>query len=516
MMEAFSVASTVMTERLDPGHYRPVLLENDALLRRFGARELAEMYLRSGIGHTAAVTPHYTSDGNGVAFVSGGCIVDGHLDLAGAARIRRSAHVGVMKGSRLESGWVLLVRKGELGNSAVVPSGTEGNCSSEVMFLEMGPDADAGFVSSYFNSRQGRMAFLRQQRGMMITSISLHDVPDLPVPKVKALTAHYIGDKVRQAERLRERMRILDDKASGALAELLGESEDSWVLGAGATGLLPSGGFRTRVEGAGIRGRLDPAGYHPELTAISNRAVKSKGFVTLSEVADLVTDTRARTSSRSALSAYISVLHVLQAGYVDMVAASGHQPESDGRLCTPGDVLLSGINPAANRIGVCPDQYGQIACSPEFSILEARSGVDPHYLAFALRSQVCLRQLLHLGQGTSSSRRRIDEAELPALWVPISPRQQHIGAWMATRQHCAAASYALTVVARLLVEGLIDRHISEADLIAAQKALEAGDRSADRDILSALRQSDAPHAKPLIPDVDGLYALLDEPQENDA
>jgi hypothetical protein len=58
--------------------------------------------------------------------------------------------------------------------------------------------------------------------------------------------------------------------------------------------------------------------------------------------------------------------------------------------------------------------------------------------------------------------------------------------------------------------------MAEADLVAAQKALEAGDRNADREILKGLRQSDAPDAKPLIADVDALYALLDGPEGQDA
>ena len=51
---------------------------------------------------------------------------------------------------------------------------------------------------------------------------------------------------------------------------------------------------------------------------------------------------------------------------------------------------------------------------------------------------------------------------------------------------------------------------TEAELVATQRALEAGDRSADREILKRLRQSDAPDAKALIADVEALYALLDD------
>ncbi len=66
----------------------------------------------------------------------------------------------------------------------------------------------------------------------------------------------------------------------------------------------------------------------------------------------------------------------------------------------------------------------------------------------------------------------------------------------------------MLAAATRLVEDLIEGRISESDIVTAQKALEAGDRGADRAILKSLRQSDAPDAKPLIPDLD---ALLDEP-----
>jgi len=77
------------------------------------------------------------------------------------------------------------------------------------------------------------------------------------------------------------------------------------------------------------------------------------------------------------------------------------------------------------------------------------------------------------------------------------------------------AATSLTAAATLLVEHLIDGRLTETDLVGAQKALEAGDRTADREILKSLRQGDAPDAKPLIADVDALYALLDGSEGQD-
>ena len=72
-------------------------------------------------------------------------------------------------------------------------------------------------------------------------------------------------------------------------------------------------------------------------------------------------------------------------------------------------------------------------------------------------------------------------------------------------------SVKLTTAAKLLVEALIEGQVAEADLIAAQKALEAEDRTADREILSRLTRKgmDVAGEPPLFPDLDGLYNALD-------
>lgn len=142
----------------------------------------------------------------------------------------------------------------------------------------------------------------------------------------------------------------------------------------------------------------------------------------------------------------------------------------------------------------------------------AREGISPHYLAFALRSLPCLRQLLHLGQGTSSSRRRVEEDELKNLWVPIVPDNEELGKTIATRQECIGYSGFMTFVARLLVEAIIDRKVTEGEMQAAQKALQRGDTSHDRAILSRLIDggTDAGGTSPLVPDLDALYSAIGE------
>ena len=71
----------------------------------------------------------------------------------------------------------------------------------------------------------------------------------------------------------------------------------------------------------------------------------------------------------------------------------------------------------------------------------------------------------------------------------------------------------LCTAAVLLVERLIDGRIQEADLVAAQRALEVGDRGLDRVVLKSLHQSGGTGDQPLFVDVDALFALLNSVEE---
>jgi type I restriction enzyme S subunit len=139
---------------------------------------------------------------------------------------------------------------------------------------------------------------------------------------------------------------------------------------------------------------------------------------------------------------------------------------------------------------------------------------DPRFVLLVLSSWWGERAI---EQGITGSTGQLNLANdhVSRIPIPIVHQDVQVGVGTLVRMASACASHAraLTNCAKLLVEHLVEGRLTEADLVAAQKALEAGDRSADRELLKALRQSGAPDAKPLIADVDALYALLDESKD---
>ena len=154
--------------------------------------------------------------------------------------------------------------------------------------------------------------------------------------------------------------------------------------------------------------------------------------------------------------------------------------------------------------------------SAAFAVLRFDTPESAAFYHAFFRSDAATQQLVRWNSGTTYPTIEPDVATyVLAPQYDIAVVERLGRRWLAKFDAIYGAQR-LIDVSKLLVEHLIDGRLHEADLVAAQKALEAGDPSVDLQLLKGLRHSDAPDAKPLIPDVDALYALLDEPEGQDA
>jgi type I restriction enzyme S subunit len=107
---------------------------------------------------------------------------------------------------------------------------------------------------------------------------------------------------------------------------------------------------------------------------------------------------------------------------------------------------------------------------------------------------------------------QIGQEELLALPVPrvLITRADAILRALETEDAALRVAARLATAAKLLVEQLVEGNVAEDQFVAAQRALEAGDRDRDRELLKTLRRSGAAGEPALFPDIDALYALLDD------
>jgi type I restriction enzyme S subunit len=341
------------------------------------------------------------------------------------------------------------------------------------------------------------MARTRLRTNLNVEFLSAEDLLSLALPTPATLAQRYIGDKVRQAERLRERARRLEAEFRSAVTIAIPSPSST----AGKT---------SRAKAGELGRNLNPGAYTPDRRAV-RAAIQGGGGRALDMLADVETPT---TDSYLATAPYVG-LDAIDSATCGLKSSTARAEAVAGtaRLLRQGPAL-SRLRPYLNKVTYIPLSFAGGIGSTELLLILPKAGIDGWFLYGVLKLESTVRQLNPVATG--STHPRIDREDVLDLLVPWHDRHEALGRKLQTAQACYFASATLTATATTLVEHLIDGRITEADLVAAQKALDGSDRNADREILKALQRSDAPDAKPLIADVDALYTLLDEPEAQDA
>ena len=115
---------------------------------------------------------------------------------------------------------------------------------------------------------------------------------------------------------------------------------------------------------------------------------------------------------------FVSVLHVIGEGMLDITGIKNHQPKTPGTRVFPDEILFSKINPRIPRVFVMPDWKRKILCSSEFEVMKAKKGIDPYLITFLLLSEAVQTQIINLTSGTSASHNRIKTNELSNVMLP--------------------------------------------------------------------------------------------------
>lgn len=141
-------------------------------------------------------------------------------------------------------------------------------------------------------------------------------------------------------------------------------------------------------------------------------------LVPLSDLVEFCGDNR-RSEKWQEGWAFISVLHILGEGFVDVGGVLSYAPKTPGVPTYPGELLMSRINPRIPRICVTPDLGIKTLCSSEFEVMKVRE-LEVFHLAYLLQTDIVQSQIRSLTSGTSASHNRIRTSELSQVLVPIA------------------------------------------------------------------------------------------------
>jgi type I restriction enzyme S subunit len=172
--------------------------------------------------------------------------------------------------------------------------------------------------------------------------------------------------------------------------------------------------------------------------------------------------------------------------------------------------IISKLRPYLNKVSYIPAELANAVGSTEILCVRPNVGISGWYIYGVLKLPCTVRQFQPLANG-STHPRIVGEDVLEAM-IPWHDEAERLGRNLERAQTMYLSAERFSTAAKLIVEALIEGKVTEAELIAAQEALDRGDTSLDRALLSRLTRQgiDIPGQPPLFPDLDALYALLEE------
>lgn len=521
MATIFKRAPAQLSERrIDPWHYQPNFEKQIGKVEKnLGALPLDEI-IEAKRGVTGGATPlgaNYLENGR-VKFYRTSEVEEMFLQAEDAVFISDEDDEK-LKRSRLVDGDVLLTITGaKFGKSAVVSSKhLPGNISQHSVRFKPDPKKiDAHFLVAFLNGKTGQITIWREAYGATRPAIDFPSVRSLVVPKVSPVAQKYIGDKVRQAEQLRAWAKRLDSVLQTQIrAVFKGDPKPHKKLGK-VISVEQLSSLRLEAE------------YYGDLELWAEFEIKNSTFPNqcLGDLALRIKDgpggwgVSTNDYRPSGIPVIRSVNLVDGRCELDDCVFISKDKHDDlkAHQVKPGSLLLS-VRGTIGRAAVFDSEtYSTASLNAAVVTIDCKPTINPYYLAAFFNSEVGRIQSNRIANGAVQLNMNLKETAANLIVVPPTNLQQQIAETFLSKNRAISLSHALTDTAKTLVEALIEGQLTEQQLIQAQQALDDGDNSLDRAILSKLSSEGyaIDGATPLFSDIDELYRLLESAAQAEA
>jgi len=406
--------------------------------------------------------------------------------------------------SRVYPGDIVLGIAGTVGCVGRVPQQIEfGNVNGSSARIACKDGTEGGYLLAYLGCRFGQSSLLRLGVGSVQRHLNLEDLPVVEVSYPNVFARAYIGDKVRQAERLRAWAMGLRGEVDGRLNNL-------------AECPVENPAMVNRVAVAALEDRLDPRPYRSHYVALAT-SIESRPFSRLSEIVELASGCPVSSGDFIPNSA-VPLVRIRNIGFNDFleldtgVSESLHASES--RYQATEGMIVVGMDGIFRAQFILAEDLPMLV-NQRVAILKAHR-IRPELLTHWLNrveGQMQLNQWAVKTTVEHTSLSDIGRIRVPRL--EASEEDLLADKLMSARLAFRYSRY-LTTSAKSVVEALIEGVVTEADLIAAQQALSSGSEQLDRALLARLKTDGFDGAgDPLFPDLDQLYELLDQAEQDD-
>ena len=496
-------AEFIGTNRIDPDYYRPEHLADEKHLRELGSDELGTVgdFFAGPFGSKLPSDLYLSA---GIPLFRVGNVGSMEVLLDGMAHLAPEVHEE-LSDSEVIPGDLLIVKASVGEKICRVPSWMpRANITQHIIGIRPNGHVDMDYVAAFLFCQYGRRQLVRRSLGSIIQYLGITDSKNVLFPRIKSTAQKYIGEKVRQAEQLRQHAsrvrRNLQQVANHGTGDETTDQEKN---------------ICHRANHALLAHRLDPKYYEPHILSMERR-IREAGSVTIGELKPSVTNGFEWRRFVDVGTPFVTVSEV-SSGRLDLSNA----PLIPAELGVPDKASVNErclLVVRSGSVGCAVKAHREdshAALSSDIIRVEFPGESTTAAVAAFLGTSSGIALLLRAAYGTVMP--KLAQEEL--LLVPIPTRVLELGTEICEMVNSAEAStrcvQRLIIAAKLLVEALIEGKVTEAEFVAAQETLERGDDSADRALLRRLTRHglDIPGQPPLFPDLDALYTLLARTQE---
>ncbi|WP_156088677.1 hypothetical protein [Pseudomonas viridiflava] len=497
-------AARLSSQRLDADFYRPEFLRNEETLLTNSVRRLGD------VGHFFAgpfgsLLPSNLYLDKGIPLFRVGNVGQFEVLTDNLAHLAPHIH-DELKASEVRSGDLLVVKASVGEKICKVPDWIpRANITQHIIGIRPNGKFDTDFVSAFLFSRFGVLQLQRYSLGSIIQYLGIKDAKGTYIVEADSVVQKYIGDKVRQAERLRAWALKLERHAKNKFQKDF--QWDETVLSVKTF---------NRLRADELENRLDLKYNSPQRLAAIRHAksvdAKLQQLDELVEISAMIGWKGLTTENYTSSGPWLLRGVEFNSGVIrteDLVCVEEHKYLEQPQIhLKEGDIAFTKDGTIGKSI-VIPRLLNRMAAGSTVARLrkKATSDVDAYYLEFTLAHEFVQCQIASFATGVAQP--HITQEWIALLKIPRVKSENDI-AW-AWQQHHESLTFAkqLTRASKLLVEALIGGQLTEAELITSEKALQAGNDRLDRYILNRLNTDGIDGQGPaLFNDLDELYRLL--------
>lgn len=484
--------------RLDANYYAPRFLENERILAQCGfpRNQVIEISDLCNCGATP-VDVVYSDEGVGLVRTSD--VRPNHFKAEGILKTN-DLDLSELRGSVIaKPGDLLYTMSGTIGYACVIPDEelpvSFSNTIARVRLPKQSSN-DAHYIAVFFNCHYGYEQSLRLVSGGIQGHVMPNPFKELLVTLPNSVTQKYIGDKIRQAERLRTWAKELRLSVNKVLDQLCLPTADEPAM-------------INRVSTKRLEARLDPRPYRTHYINLVDR-IKAIKHSCVSDVAELASGCPV-SSNDFIEGGEVPLVRIRNIGFDEFIdldtGVTKELHKGEAKYQAKENMIVLGMDGIFRAQFFLSDELPMLVNQRVgiFTAKDIRSELLTHWLNRP-EGQMQLNQWAVKTTVEHTSLSDIGRVRIPRLETDI---EDSLADKLLSARRAYRYSRFLTICAKQLVEALIEGQLAETELIAAEQALQAGNDQLDRRVLNRIKVDGIDGKGPvLFSDLDELYRLL--------